>query len=295
MKYRRAAGLAALSAVALLTATVSAKAMMIAPAPIVQRVATADCVVIGTVTSLEAKTVKAPRFANDKDGAEYTIAVIKIEKGYLGAKDLTHIRVGFIPPPPPVNPMNPGTGPVIGPIRRPIPQLNLVKDQQICLFLSRHPQGGDFYVAPAYYDFIDPKNANFAKDKEEIEKAAKLLASAKEGLESKNATERFDTAALLVAKYRTAKMGIGAAKQEPIDAKESKLILEAIANAEWAVQPMVPFALTPQTVFFRLGLTEKDGWKQPMDFKQMPDAAKKWLKDNADTYRIQKFVAEEKK
>jgi hypothetical protein len=291
MKYRRAASLAALSAAFLLTGTLSAKAMMIAPAPIAQRVATADCVVIGTVTSLEAKTVKAPRFQGDKDMAEYTVAVVKIEKGYLGAKELTHIRVGFIPPP--VNPMNPGPG--IGPIRRPIPQVNLVKDQQVCLFLSRHAQGGDFYVAPMYYDFIDPKNANFAKDKEEIEKAAKLLANPMAGLESKNATERFDTAALLVVKYRMPKIGTPATKQEPIDAKESKLILEAIAGADWTIQPMMPFALTPQTVFFRLGLTDKEGWKQPMDFKQMPDAAKKWLKDNADTYRLQRFVAEEKK
>ena len=51
----------------------------------------------------------------------------------------------------------------------------------------------------------------------------------------------------------------------------------------------------PQQVFFRLGLTEKDGWTPPKDYKQFPEAASRWLKDHADTYRIQRFVAEEKK
>ena len=53
----------------------------------------------------------------------------------------------------------------------------------------------------------------------------------------------------------------------------------------------------PQMVFFRLQLTEKDGWKPPQDFQQQAEEAKKWLKDNADKYRIPRFVndAKEKK
>jgi hypothetical protein len=52
--------------------------------------------------------------------------------------------------------------------------------------------------------------------------------------------------------------------------------------------------MTPQTIFFQLGLTPKDGWTPPKDFKQLPDEAKKWLKDNADKYVIQRFVYEKK-
>ena len=50
--------------------------------------------------------------------------------------------------------------------------------------------------------------------------------------------------------------------------------------------------MTPQTMFYRLGVTAADGWTQPKDFKQFPEAAKKWLTDNADKYRIQRFVRE---
>ena len=52
--------------------------------------------------------------------------------------------------------------------------------------------------------------------------------------------------------------------------------------------------MNPQNYFFRLGLTEKEGWKQPQDAAAIPDAAKKWLKDNAEKYRIERYVAEKK-
>jgi hypothetical protein len=48
--------------------------------------------------------------------------------------------------------------------------------------------------------------------------------------------------------------------------------------------------MNPQGAFLRLGLTEKDGWTMSKDATAVNDAAKKWLKDNAETYRVQKFV-----
>ena len=58
--------LASLTCVLLLAATASAVPVMLPP-PGAQRVATADCVVIGKVTSIEAKTVLAARFPGDRD------------------------------------------------------------------------------------------------------------------------------------------------------------------------------------------------------------------------------------
>jgi len=43
----------------------------------------------------------------------------------------------------------------------------------------------------------------------------------------------------------------------------------------------------------QLGVGEKDGWRPPTDFQQIPAAAKKWLKDNAASYRIQSFVTDD--
>jgi hypothetical protein len=260
---------------------VPAWAMRIAPAPIGSRVATADCVVVGKVVSIEEKPVKAARFPGDKEMGDYLVASVKIENALVGAKGLTHVKVGFLPPP------APGTGrPIIRPGGGGMPQLK--EGQEVCLFLTEHADGA-FYTAPAYFSVIDKKdNPNFEKDVAEVKRCAKLLDNPKEALKSKNADDRFLTAALLLQKYRSQRQGAG--KQEQIDAEESKQILHAIADADWKKQ-VVGFQLTPLTAFYSLGLTPDDGWK-PMNGTQIPEAAKEWLTKNADTYRIKRFVVE---
>ena len=115
-------------------------------------------------------------------------------------------------------------------------------------------------------------------------------------LKGKNADDRFLTAAMLIARYRTPRPG--ETKTEAIDAEESKLILQALADADWTVKPAPGIlglqTMNPQNIFYRLNLTPQDGWTQPTDVKDVPDAAKQWLKDNAEKYRIQRFVADKK-
>ena len=98
-------------------------------------------------------------------------------------------------------------------------------------------------------------------------------------------------AALLIARYRTPRPFTPMPKTEAIAAEQSKLILEALSGADWGNVPGRNWALSPQGLFFRLGLTPGDGWVQPKDFKQLPTEAKKWLKANSGTYRIQRYVA----
>jgi hypothetical protein len=286
MKRTVLAGVAGLSCLVLTVDAAPAKALMIAPQPVALRVATAEVVVVGKVTSIEEKSVSAPRFPNDKQKGEYQIAIVKIEDPILGAKGLTHLRVGFLPAP---------TG---GPaaFRPPLRPVNLVKDQEVCLFLTPHFEA-NFFIIPIYFDAIDKKgNDKFDDEVKEAKKAAKLLADPDAGLQSKNAEERYLTAALLIAKYRTAKpFAGGPLKQEPIDAARSKRILEALADADWSNTAGRPGMLNPQSTFFRLGLTPQDGWEQPKDFRQLPAIAKQWLKDHADSYRVKQFVADEKK
>lgn len=286
------AGAAGLSLVVLSAAAAPARAMMIAPAPIAQRVATADCVVVGKVTRIEDKMVPARQFAGDK--REYQIAVVKVEQDILGVKGLTHIRVGFFPPPPAA------PAPVAGPgrvrpfiVRRRYPQFTLAKDQEALLFLTKAPRES-FYVGNMYYNIINKKgNANFTKEVAEAKRYAKMLAEPMAGLESKNKEERFLTAALVLTRYRTPRAFVPGKvpTTEPIDAKESKLILLALADADWGPPRPGLWSMNPQTMFFRLGLKPgEEGWTQPRDFRQVPEAAKKWLKEHADTYRIQKFA-----
>jgi hypothetical protein len=259
------------------------KVAVIAPQPIPQRVATADAVLVGKVTNIEEKTVAAPAFPGAPQKVEYQIAVVKVEDPILGVKDLTHVRVGFIPQQPGV--IRPGG------YRPP----TLAKDQEVCLFLTKHAEG-TFYTMPAYFSVIDKKAPTFEKDVAEAKKDAKLLADASAGLESKDVNDRFLTAAMLVARYRQRRPSAAPPKEEPIDAEESKLILQALADADWTPpKNPVPFQMTPQTAFNLLQLTPKDGWTPPRNLQQLPDEAKKWLKENSDKYRIQRLVTEEKK
>jgi len=275
-----------LAGLALLLVGLPASAMMIAPAPIPQRVAQADVVVVGKVTAIEDKPVSATQVPGAKEKVEYHVAVIKVQDALLGAKGLTHIKVGFIlpmPTPPPV----PGKPILL--IKR-YPTVKFDVDQEVCVFLKRHHEG-DFYIAAAYFDVIDKKSPNFEKEVDQAKKCAKVLADPAASLKSKDAGERTLTACMLVSRYR-AWRGPNA-KTESIEADESKSILTTLADADWT-KPFAPNTMMPQTAFAQLGLTDKDGWvwKPAPNTPQTAygEAAKRWLKEHADTYRIQRFV-----
>src|SRR5262249_21277792 len=150
-----------------------------------------------------------------------------------------------------------------------------VLGQEGCFFLSKH-EVADFYVAPGPLTFIDKKGENFDKDVAAIKRCVKLLQDPNAGLKSDDANDRFVTAAMLVARYRTRKSPKD--KQEPIDAAQSKQILQALAGADWT--PAKDFTqLSPLMVLHKLPLTEKDGWMPPKDAKTYATYAQNWLRD----------------
>jgi hypothetical protein len=165
------------------------------------------------------------------------------------------------------------------------------------LYLTPHFEA-PFYTAQNYFDATVKKdNPNFDKELDEVKRCTKLLADPMASLKAKEADDRTLTAEMLVARYRLVNTGGAAPKTEDVGAEESKLILQTLADADWDVKPApgrIGMQMNPLQSFFQLGLTEKDGWKQPQDGKELQDAAKKWLKDNAATYRVQKVVAEKK-
>jgi hypothetical protein len=285
------AGVAALLSLALLGSGVPAKALVAVPAPPVmpERVALADTVIIGKVGKVEDKNVSAVPYPGAKNKVEYQVFTLQIDDAVLGAKGMKEIRIGFVPP------MGGGIRPP-----RPLPQLMLATGQEGCFFLSKHPEES-FYVPQQYFDVLDKKNPNFEKEVAQVKRCAKLLADPDASLKSKDADDRLLTAVMLITRYRTSRTPN--AKTEAIGAEQSKLILEALADADWTKTNDPNLRGGPQQYFLRLGVTEKDGWKMPMridpktgrtlvDYQGIPAAAKKWCKDNAGTYRIQRFVAE---
>ncbi|HKB35087.1 MAG TPA: hypothetical protein VKD72_01450, partial [Gemmataceae bacterium] len=172
------AALAGLSWVVLLVTTQSASAFLVKAAPptLAQRVVTADTIIVGKVTSIEATTVKAEQFPGLNQMAEYRIAVVKIDQALVGASGLTHLKVGFVAPVA-VKPGAPG-GPVRPGFPRPLgPQdITLVKGQEVCLFLKQHHKESFYVASNVQGSLIDRRAPNFGKDVAEIKRIARLLA-----------------------------------------------------------------------------------------------------------------------
>jgi hypothetical protein len=235
------------------------------------RVAAAAIIVVGQVTAVE----------EPKDTPGHKVMTVKVAESLLGAKGLTHVRVLFTPrdmQPPPAS-------------SAPPPTLPLAVGQEGC-FLLRSLTADALYRPIGFEYAVGKKDQAYEKQLASIKRYAKLLEDTAAGLKAKDRDDRFTTAGLLILRYRAV---FGADKTEAIDAEQSKLILEALAEADWKPEgPRVPTQertqMTPAALFQLLGPAAKDGWMPPANFQEFTAAAQKWLKENAETYRIQRFV-----
>jgi hypothetical protein len=253
------AGLTALS-----TAPPASACGYATPSPLA-RFVLADCVVVGQVTAVEDKSQLASPYPGAPQKQEYRIAVVRVVNGLKDAQGLTHVRIGVAAP----QTFPPG--------------------YEACFFLTRHFEEA-FYVTSGLEDSgtipnTRGNNEGFAQ----YARWGKLLNDPSAGLQSKDADDRALTAALLITQYRTPRRGVlsKAGKTGSIDAAQSKLILEALAAADWS-KAVVDYRTTPQRLFYQLGATPQDGWKPQAfkDAKEFEVAAKTWLKEHAATFRI---------
>ncbi|MBP3954235.1 hypothetical protein J8F10_02860 [Gemmata sp. G18] len=297
---------AVVAALALAVSTSSAFALRIAaPPPPAQMALTAPVVVTGKITAIEKDTVDGTSpYAGANDKVAYKVAVVKIDSALVGANNLTHIKIGFIPPAkadPNVKPPVGGGRPGIG---RPVFQAPELKEgQQMAFFLTKHPTA-DFYVMPGMYHPVDITTDAGKKALEEVKKATAVLADPMKGLKSDKANVRTETAMIMVTKYRAYPLTGGDVNEVAIPAEESKLILKGIAEGDWTNKPRPGAAFTPNALnaFYQLGLTDKDGWTEPMFPQQQPgqppidfgaitkDAFVKWLAGAGKDYQIKKVV-----
>jgi hypothetical protein len=301
---------AALAVAGLFVVPTAANALMIAFMPAPQRALTADVVIVGKVTAIEKDTIDAEPFPGSKQKVAYKVAVVKIETGLAGANAVTHVKIGFVPPPKadPPQPVDPNLP--VRPIRpRPGIQMPELKEgTEMLFFLSKHP-GADFYSMSPMSPPVDVKSDGGKKELEQVKKVMALVAEPLKGLKSEKPEVRNQTAAALVQKYRAyPQFATGEPKQEAIDKEESKLILKAIAEADWKQQvrpvPGDEFGFfNPISAFYQLGLNDKDGWKPPVIPPQVPGAPPidfnalqketfvKWLDGPGKDYVIKKFVS----
>lgn len=245
----------------------------IAPPPGPARIAKADAVVVGKVEALEPVDIKV-------GNETFRIAVVRINDGIKGTNGEKKLRVGFTPIMKPANPMIFVSGP------RP---MQLEPGTEGLFILAKHGKE-KFHVLGGMigYFISSANNKEFAKDVESAKIAAKVAADPRAALKSKDADERLHAAAILIQDHRTYR---GNAKQEPIDAEESKQLMQIMADGDWktawnfgSLRPI------PGHLFQQLHVSKADGFAPPTggDYQA---AVQAWVRDHIQTYRIQRFVA----
>jgi tetratricopeptide (TPR) repeat protein len=240
--------------------------------PIAMRVALADAIVVGSVTKMEEELVQASPLLKVPGGPLVSFKILQVgsDRVLLGQVG-EQVRVG----------VGPGQA-----------MPGLTEGQAGCFFLHKHPEE-PFYVLSAGADFVDSRREEYGKVVALTERCARLLGNTDEGLRSRNEEDRLLTAALLIFRFRTVQsVYAGAPRTEPIDAEVSRRILAVLAEGPLGDKA----AREPTgrlTLFFRLGLTEEDGWTSPHDLPAITAAAEKWLRDHTATYRIRRYIPEE--
>ena len=239
------------------------------PSP-VARFALADCVVVGRVTLVEPRPVLA-LFPGSGQRLAYNVAVLKVQEMIKGDPRLTHVRVGLLA------------------------HQSLLPGFEACFFLQEHPEESFFLQGSDFYDYPVAREGNpgFAAQVETFRRLGRLSGEPLDGLRAARAEDRFLAAALFVARCRTFRptLHAGADRTEPVDALSSRLVLRALAEADWS-RGAADFSLNPRRVFLQLGLSARDGWNPPAfrDLHEMEAFARKWLRENEDKVLLRAFV-----
>jgi hypothetical protein len=238
------------------------------PSPLM-RFLQAECVVAGRVVGFEDQNVHTLPFANAPQDREYKVAVVHVLESLKGAPGEPQVRIGLFA------------------------TQNLRNGQEAIFFLVPHFEE-PFYLLQTQYDYPINRDNNpeFETRVAQYRRWGRALTDPLGALQVKDARARAEAATLLLIHHRTFRPAEHRAdrKLEPLDAAQSKLILEGLAGADW--NGATDFRSSPGRAFAMLGATAKDGWnpqglKTSQEFEQ---AARGWLRDNAGTFRVTTFA-----
>ena len=241
------------------------------PQPVLHT-AVSDAVVVGTIASVEDDPVKAKSHPDAKEEEEYRVLVVKVDTVVHGVKNVTHVRVAM-----------------------PVAEYLQVsqtyqKDNKFLFYLMQHS------TTELLLPSSNQKPVNLAdKNADEIVRRAKLVGAAiKDPMTALKAKERDDrvlAAIGLVTYYRRHAGGNHETTYRPAD--ESKLILEVLAEADWAN------GRSPDeggVYNLTLGMNLEDfGWHALGNTGANPaaeqqEAFKKWLADKGKDARVKHYV-----
>lgn len=238
--------------------------------PIAHKVAVADCVVLGKITAIQAKPEMGQVWRSSAlPRWDFSVIEVDVLESFYGPKDVKKARFG---------------------IREPKAyKPDLAVGQTVCICGVKVGKNA-FDIVPLDC-LVRQTDPGFEKDLALARLAGRLLARPEEGLKSKDADDRVLAAHLLILRSTFAPFRHGqTGKAEPIDAEQSKLALLALAEADWDkhnqevseslkwLQWAAKYGAPPPK---NLPLDEGD--------EKWPAAARKWLRENAESYRIHRL------
>ncbi len=255
--------LIAMSSMCLLGTSSPARALVIAPGfygP--QRVKAAQLIVVGSVVGLEDRDVAVQQ---GKTTINYRIAVVQVSDTLKG-KSKQMIRVGFYSPDQPNVPGRPVVRPGIRPLPRPIYRggTQLKMGMEGLLFLQEK-KDGKFYTLPQGSMFV-PKvfesrgqltpNKQFASELSTTKSLIRVLDNPIESLQAAKTEDRLVASSIVLQSYNNNPMQ-RAMQGKLIPTKEARLILKALAEADWTQTPNTSrnYMSNPMNVMNQFGLT----------------------------------------
>ncbi len=275
-----------------------------------QKAYPSQLVASGTI-SLGKDTLDAAMYAGQGvPKTTYKVATLKVGEVLVGDKVEGAVKILVPPADPAQMPFEqPGRKPVY--YRPQVSQVQLIDGQEGVFFLSPHPTVGGHYHMPYGHTPLNPLDTNYKADAAAVKKIGAAHADPVAALKAKDAADRLEAAAALVFKYRRQTIPPGGKPQPQvaIPAEESKLILKAIAESDWAQydkprvgsDPPPDYTLMPTSLLATLGIHPGQN-----GFPQLQVAAgrgynetfhelyKTWLDGNGAKFEIKKFAVEKK-
>ena len=239
--------------------------------PIAHKVGAADCVVLGKITAIQANSMPGQvyRYSPTPQMA-FTIVEVEVQESLYGLKDMKQVRFGFRD------------------VKAYKPNLAVGQTGYFC---GVQVGMNAFYIVPLHC-FCEQNDPSFAKDLASARRLGRLMGDPERGLNAKDADERLLTAYLLLLRrcyvpWRHGEPG----KTQPLDAEQSKLILLALAGADWNKHRLeVRDAVAALQLAVKFGAPVLKDFPPNQADEGWPAAAKQWLKENAASYRIHRLL-----
>ena len=275
----------AAGAALLLAAPVEAKRVIMPLTPL-GKLVHADLVVVGKVTAIEKDLITVVPNTGARDKVAHQVAIVKIESGLVGADNLTHVKIGFIPPAPGAPPVLP----VRGAFELPTP----TEGMEGIFYLRKHPSG-EFHTIEFRFNPTTTGDTRYKEELALVKRAAAALADPTKALKTDKAADRYFAALVVVTKYRT-RPAASEVETVKVPVEESQRVLKALTEGDWRPDPTDQTVPNGYSVFSQLGLTAADGWKSPVVkpnediIAKTQEAFVAWLAGPGKGYQISRFA-----